>query len=338
MLATLPYRDIQPGPTSVASTMNRRRFAMALATLPFTPRNLSSLLAAQTAGAISLPVALPGRIPGDGLFIRHGYCTENTWYNPGFWHTGEDWYALDGDAAGVPVLAVAGGTVVYAGSEYPGRVVIIEHSSSAAPLYSMYGHLEPDLNVGVGDTVAAGDVLGGILARNDGRAPSHLHFEIRDFVITSEVNGDAPRYAFACGYNCEPGPGYWPIDAPDHPSEIGWRNPTHLLAADAPWSTVVVASTPSRTVASLWTVPGDRSDAKQIGEVPLEPGARYFIRRIATGDPASSGTSAEAYRLWVELRTVDGQWAWVQAIVPSFNDTGSDGRPSSIRFDLLPAQ
>ena len=36
------------------------------------------------------PIAWPGELPGDGFRIRHGYATENTWYNPGYWHTGED--------------------------------------------------------------------------------------------------------------------------------------------------------------------------------------------------------------------------------------------------------
>ena len=38
-----------------------------------------------------------------------------------------------------------------------------------------------------------------------------------------------PRYDFRCGANCPPGPGYWPIDAPDLPSDLGWRNPTHTI-------------------------------------------------------------------------------------------------------------
>jgi hypothetical protein len=39
---------------------------------------------AQTsAPAFTLPIGLPDRPLGDGLFIRHGYATENTWYNPG---------------------------------------------------------------------------------------------------------------------------------------------------------------------------------------------------------------------------------------------------------------
>ncbi|HET8523282.1 MAG TPA: hypothetical protein VFL82_08615, partial [Thermomicrobiales bacterium] len=34
--------------------------------------------------AFTYPMALPGRPFGDGFYIRHGYATENTWYNPGY--------------------------------------------------------------------------------------------------------------------------------------------------------------------------------------------------------------------------------------------------------------
>ena len=34
----------------------------------------------------------------------------------------------------------------------------------------------------------------------------------------AEVNGETPRYAYACGFNCAPGPGYWPMAAP-----VTWR-------------------------------------------------------------------------------------------------------------------
>src|SRR5262245_52588756 len=175
----------------------------------------------------SLPIGLPGRALGDGLFIRHGYATENTWYNPGWWHTGEDWYLLEGETAGVGVFAVGDGEVVFAGSNYPGLVVIVQHADD---LYSMYGHLDGELAVATGQQVERGQQIGTVFMRTDGRAPSHLHFEMRTFLTSPEVNGDDPRYDVGCGYLCPPGPGYWPIDAPEHPSEMGWRNPTHVVA------------------------------------------------------------------------------------------------------------
>ena len=65
--------------------------------------------------AYSYPIGTPGKPLGDGFFIRHGVQVENTWYNPGYWHTGEDWYAIEGDTAGAHVYAVADGEVACAG-------------------------------------------------------------------------------------------------------------------------------------------------------------------------------------------------------------------------------
>ncbi|MFL5758548.1 MAG: M23 family metallopeptidase [Thermomicrobiales bacterium] len=288
--------------------------------------------------AFSLPIGLPNRTLGDGFFIRHGYACEHTWYNPGWRHTGEDWYLLEGETAGAEVYAVADGAVVFAGSNYPGLVVIVQH---AAALYSMYGHLEGELAVALGDQVARGQLLGTVFMRTDGRAPSHLHFELRTFLTNPDVNGDAPRYAYGCGFQCPPGPGYWPIDAPEHPSDMGWRNPTHVLAhrdqGDGQRPAEVIVAMGAAAAATLWSAPADHADADRRGELPLTAGDRYRLISIATGQAASHGTSAEAYRLWYRLALPDGDRAWVQTALPSTTDTGSDGRPSSIRFNLLPA-
>jgi murein DD-endopeptidase MepM/ murein hydrolase activator NlpD len=282
------------------------------------------------------PVGQPGRVFGDGFLIRHGYATENTWYLPGYLHTGEDWYTRTGDAAGAGVYAAAAGDVVFAGSDYPGRVVIVRHADD---LFSMYGHLDYALLVEVGDIVERGQPLGAILARTDGRAPSHLHFEIRTFLTTPEVNGDAPRYGFACGVDCPPGPGYWPIDAPEHPSVIGWRNPTHLIGGHTELldgSAAVVAMTATGEV-DLWSAPQPDDGAEPLRTLLLRPGDRYALLAIDAGPAASEGTSAEAYRLWYRIALPGGNEGWVQAAIPTGYDIGSDGRPSSVRFHFLPA-
>ncbi len=286
--------------------------------------------------AFSSPIGLPGRVLGDGFLVRHGYACENTWYNPGWLHTGEDFYLPDGNAAGAGVYAVAGGEIVFAGSEYPGFVVIVKH---AADLYSMYGHLNHALDVDRG-RVERGQRLGSVLDRTDGRAPSHLHFEIRTFLTRTEVNGDAPRYSYGCGFSCAPGPGYWPIDAPEHSSAMGWRNPTHTLARRAftgapPGDAGVVVASGAGDSAALWSAPSDYDGAGRIGDLPLTAGDRYRLLSIATGRESSLETSAEGYRLWYRITVPDIGPAWVQAAIPSVNDTGSDGRPSSIRFDFL---
>ena len=291
------------------------------------------------APALSYPMGLPGHPLGDGMLVRHGFATENTWFNPGWWHTGEDWYLTEGDTTGMRVYAVAPGEVVFAGFDYPGPVVIVDHGND---LYSLYGHLDYALAVTVGEAVARGQLLGTVLNRTDGLAPSHLHFEMRTFLTTPEVNGNAPRYEVACGFECPPGPGYWPIDAPEHPSAMGWRNPTHVInrrtwPIGVPDGVEVVVSEAAPATTMLWTAPADTDAAELLGEVTLGAGNRYPLLAIDTGDEGATGTSAEAYRVWYQIALSDGSGGWVQGAVPSTNDTGSDGRPSSVRFDLLPA-
>lgn len=293
-----------------------------------------------TPPAFSYPIGLPGGVLGDGFFMRHGYAVENTWFQPGSLHTGEDWYLGAGETAGAGVYAAAAGEVVFGDYDYPGAVVIVRH---AADLFSMYGHLEYQLPVAVGERVERGQPLGRVLRRADA-FPSHLHFEFRTFLTTAEVNGAAPRYRFACGPECAPGPGYWPIAAPEHPSVIGWRNPTHAIngraspmAAAVGAGSEVVVSASAEGDAALWSTPEDEEGAEQVGSLPLRAGDRFELLAIEAGLEAATGTSAEAYRLWYRIGLPDGAPGWVQAAIPSSGDTGSDGRPSSVRFDFVPA-
>jgi murein DD-endopeptidase MepM/ murein hydrolase activator NlpD len=234
---------------------------------------------------------------------------------------------------------VAAGEVVFAGSEYPGLVVIVQHPDG---LYSMYGHLDYALAIEAGQSVERGQLLGSILTRTDGLAPSHLHFELRTFFTTPAVNGNAPRYGVACGFECPPGPGYWPLDALEHPSVIGWRNPTHVIAHRAwpsgvPDGSEAIVSETAPASTSLWSAPSVVDDAEILGDLSLSPGDRYPLLAVDVGEEASTGSSAETYRLWYRVALPDGNEGWVQAAVPSANDIGSDGRPSSVRFDFLPA-
>jgi peptidase M23-like protein len=285
----------------------------------------------------SYPIGMPGKPLGDGFFIRHGVGVENTWYNPGYWHTGEDWYAIEGDTAGARIYAIADGEVVYAGANYPGRVVLIRHPDD---LYSMYGHLDPALAVEVGQQVARGELLGTVLRRDD-KTPNHLHFEIRTFLTEHEVNGDAPRYSFRCGVNCPPGPGYWPIDAPDLPSDLGWRNPTHVInrrmLLERAAGQVVVATKPASDTITLWSAAPGQGERQPAGELALRPGERYLLLEAHVGSENSRETSARAYQLWYHIKLSDGRTGWVQAAVPSSFETGGDGRPSSVYFNFLPA-
>lgn len=318
-------------------SFDRRRFlgTMVAAGMALARREESR---AQSSYAFGLPIAEPGGPPGDGFLIRHGFQTENTWYNPGDWHTGEDWYRLASvDTYGATVLAVGEGDVVFIGSDYPGRVIIIQH---AADLFSMYGHLDPaTVSVTEGQHVVRGLQIGTVALRTDGMVPSHLHFEIRNFLYTAEVNGETPRYDYNCGYMCAPGPGYWPIAAPELPSAMGWRNPTHVignrLLLDGPLTVQVPLAAGGAT--RLTSAPWQSTDATDLGLIDLAPGATYRVLAVDAGQEGSAGTSAEAYFLSYLIDDGNGTSGWVRAAVADAGDTGSDGRPSSVRFTLLPA-
>ena len=341
---TVATTTLEPTPTTAFSATPEQTPTLAPSQEP-TPTISPTVVASMPiAPQWSYPIAKAGGIPGDGFFIRHGFDTENTWYNPGYWHTGEDWYALDGDTAGAEVQAVAAGEVVYAGSNYPGRVVIVRH---AGDIYSMYGHLDPALKVGEGQQVARGDVLGTVLARGD-ETPNHLHFEIRTFLLTDAVNGPAPRYDFRCGPQCAPGPGYWPIDAPELPDALGWRNPTHVIAERSGWMSiagtepavrgeVVVASGADASALTLWgNVDATGNGSDPLGEVIVASGQRLRVLTTQVGDRVSDRTSATAYRVWYRVVLDDGRTGWLAALFADAYDTGSDGAPSSVRFVLLP--
>jgi hypothetical protein len=119
---------------------------------------------------------------------------------------------------------------------------------------------------------------------------------------------------------------------------MGWRNPTHVIGGRAGLpdgaEAVVVATAPEAV--DLWSAPGGDQGTDLVGSLPMAPGDRYPLLAIDAGAEASGQTSAEAYRLWYRIALADGEEAWVQAAIPSFNDTGSDGRPSSVPFDFLP--
>lgn len=343
--AALPSATMALVPTIQPPTVPPEPTATALATAT-TPPTVTPQPTATPAPTVmsqpaeqrfGYPIGRPDRVPGDGFYIRHSYVAENTWYNPGYWHTGEDWYALDDNTAGALIYAIAAGEVVYVGSNYPGRVVIVRHS---VDLYSMYGHLDPAVAVAEGEQVARGALLGTVLARSDD-VPDHLHFEVRTFLTTGEVNGAQPRYGFRCGVNCPPGPGYWPISAADHPAAQGWRNPLHVIngrmfraEAAAPLGTVVVPAVPPGPELTLRAQP-DLSAPQT--PIPVAPGDRFPLLEITAGPEDASGSSAEAYRLWYRIGLPDGTSAWVQAVISDDFEQGSDGRPATLRFQLLPA-
>lgn len=321
------------------STRISRRGVILAASAAVGPRIATRPVRAQASEPLfSYPMGAPGQALGDGLYTRIAYAAENARFYPGWWHTGENWHRDDEQSAGLPVYAAGAGEVVFAGYDYPGLVVIVQHEPA---LFSMYGHLDDAVVVAPGQRVARGDLLGHVLAREDDLLRSHLHFEFRTFLTTPEINGESPQYGVNCGYNCPPGPGYWPMSAPKHPSQMGWRNPTHVINQRAwpdgvPAGVTVVVSAAARASSPLWTVPDDRPEAERIGDLALTSGERYPLLAIETGAEDDTATSAEATRLWFQIALADGTAGWVQAAVPVAVDSGADGRPASLRFDFLP--
>ena len=86
----------------VSCHFTRRTFVRLMAAAGLLTRGVSlpaQARAQSVAPAFSYPMGFPGRPLGDGLLVRHGYATENTWYNPGYLHAGEDWYWSRASAA-----------------------------------------------------------------------------------------------------------------------------------------------------------------------------------------------------------------------------------------------
>ncbi len=70
-------------------------------------------------------------------------------------------------------------------------------------------------------------------------------------------------------------------------------------------------------------------EAGMIGDLPA--GDTAVVVGVSTGDPGSTESSAEGYMAWLELEA----GGWVQTLVPSDAETGSDGRPSSLDVAVL---
>ncbi|WP_141012953.1 M23 family metallopeptidase [Nocardioides sambongensis] len=92
-------------------------------------------------------------------------------------HTGVDYAA----PAGTPILAIADGTVLFAGAVSSGyaHLILIQHRIGGRQLVSGYAHMYADgIDVRKGQTITAGQRIGVVGA--DGKATGpHLHFEIR---------------------------------------------------------------------------------------------------------------------------------------------------------------
>ncbi len=125
--------------------------------------------------------AVSGGAVGYGAFIwpSNKHYLSGFDYTPNANHWGIDIAGNLGEA----VYATDAGVVVYAGwNNYGyGNMIMIDHGNN---FQSLYGHLSA-INVGCGQSVGQGDVIGAIGSTGHSSGP-HLHFEIRS--LSSFVN------------------------------------------------------------------------------------------------------------------------------------------------------
>ncbi len=86
---------------------------------------------------------------------------------------------------GTGIPSAAAGVVWYAGynSSGYGNVVIIKHGTGPSAYFTLYGHMQSELFVSVGQQIEAGDLVGTVGSTGRSTGP-HLHFEV--------IKGDAP--------------------------------------------------------------------------------------------------------------------------------------------------
>jgi murein DD-endopeptidase MepM/ murein hydrolase activator NlpD len=185
--ATQTMQAMQAGQTLAAPTVRAMLSATASAS------NVTPTLTAEQDCLANNPVCyLDGHFllqrpiaPAGKQSIEHSYpyaSTENGTREP---HHGVEFY----NAQGTPVLAVADGEVVFAGSDktvtlawvpaYYGNVIVLEHHlpGISQTVYSLYAHLYK-IEVQPGQQVSSGQQIGQVGASGTAIG-SHLHFEVR---------------------------------------------------------------------------------------------------------------------------------------------------------------
>lgn len=158
-------------------------------------------------------------LPGYDVYVLQNFANPNPDYSNKL-HAAVDLARNSAATAGASVYAAADGQVVCAfNANYPGWVVVIEHTrSNGTKLYSQYGHLNSTLLVTNGQLVNRGTKLGTILSWPGNVANSHLHFEVRSF-----KNWPAGGCA---------GPGY--ADTGMTPLQQGWLDPIDMYFTQRP--------------------------------------------------------------------------------------------------------
>ncbi len=180
--ASTPLNTESPGGGAFADVLRVEASTDGRVTSPLTASALS-LSAAPVAGDLVEPVAgarVSQAFGPTGLTLEPSAVVDGVTY-PHF-HDGLDLAA----PLGTTVRAAAAGTVVAAGRQADGAVVIrLRHPDGSE---TSYGHLQPDLAVHEGDTVRAGQTIGAVGLTGNTTGP-HLHFEL---VVGGQAVDPAP--------------------------------------------------------------------------------------------------------------------------------------------------
>ena len=139
----------------------------------------------------------------------------------GGFHAGTD-FGWEGGSANLPVHAVKGGTVIYAGaaSGYggpdPAGWIVIDHPSADGGGVSEYGHIIREVQVG--QRVEAGQRIGRINpdSRTNGGVAPHLHLSVMPYEYNPSKKLDPMPWLDGAAY-----PGEAPLNPPEKPISSG---------------------------------------------------------------------------------------------------------------------
>lgn len=167
---------------AIVATAGLSAFAVAHASLlvsPPTTQPTKTQAALARAGTVAAPpveevlIAFKEPVPGHAVVSPFG-LRQLPWEGDGRLHEGVD---ISADS-GLPVIAVADGVVVEAGTKGGyGRYVAVRHAERLTTFYAHLGAVADGVKPGM--VVVAGTPLGRIGSTGTSTGP-HLHFEIRD--------------------------------------------------------------------------------------------------------------------------------------------------------------
>ncbi|MCX6916484.1 MAG: peptidoglycan DD-metalloendopeptidase family protein, partial [Verrucomicrobia bacterium] len=241
---------------------------------------------------------------GDGWHVAQEFGDWNSDYSK--YHLGEDWNAESGGNTdcGLPVYAVANGTIVYANIATGwGRVLIVRHTlPDGSQMESLYGHLASFAKTS-GD-VECGDQIGAIGDGSEGGTTysCHLHLELR---------------TAACTNWGQPGAGYSVTSKPE-----GWTDPSDFIDANRSGTSRTIFYVSNSSNGSISAVAADGSVSTFATGLPYNPN---FLAFDKWGNLYASAWG-----------TGDGLVGTIQKVTPDGHvSTWSAGfqQPSGLAFD-----